>query len=383
MRRFLCALLVFCLLGPLCAQAAGEREADDITKRCVFGYSRGAKGRGAFYDGSYLTVYSGRYLDITAPEDAPCHGVYINFAGVAKPFAVESLDSDGQWTTLAKDASGYAQCYVPLPGVCRLRLSRGDGGDIAISEIRVLGEGVAPSFVHDWRAFEGKADLMVLSAHADDELLFFGGTIPYYAAERGKRVIVCYLTEQTSCRRSELLDGLWLCGVREYPVMGVFKDIKNNSLADSYAYWGRENVLRHVAGLIRAYRPDVLVTHDIRGEYGHGAHRVCADAAIRCFALAADAGCAWDALPTWQVKKLYLHLYQENAVVMDWRRPLAFFDGRTAFDIAVEAFKCHDSQRSNGLVVDDAGGCANNRFGLYASTVGADERGDDFFENIP
>ena len=175
-------------------------------------------------------------------------------------------------------------------------------------------------------------------------------------------------------RRSEALDGLWTCGVRAYPEMGRFKDIKVNRAADCYPYWGREAVESHIAGLIARYRPDVMVTHDIHGEYGHGAHKVCAEMAMH-YADTQDES-------MWQLKKLYLHLYKENPLVMDWRQPLASFGGQTAFDVAKAAFKCHASQRSNGLIVQDWGPHANNEFGLYDSSVGPDTGLADLFENL-
>ena len=139
----------------------------------------------------------------------------------------------------------------------------------------------------------------------------------------------------------------------------------------------------YVTGLFRRYQPDVVITHDVKGEYGHGAHRTTADAAIHAVTLAADAAYAPETGESWQVKKLYLHLYTENALEMDWRRPLEAFQGKTAFQVADEAFKMHKSQQSNGLIVQDWGEYANNRYGLYFSTVGPDEEKNDFFENIP
>ena len=258
-----------------------------------------------------------------------------------------------------------------------IRLMLESREDIKIAEIHLFGEGEKPAWVQDWQPFEGKADLLVLSAHGDDELLFFGGIIPYYTAERQMNVIVCYLTDQTSCRRNELLDGLWTCGVRAYPSMGVFKDIKNNSLGDSYGFWGEKPVVEYITSLYQKYQPEVVLTHDLRGEYGHGAHRVCADASIKAIDKANQGNNAW------QVKKLYLHLYKENAITFDWRQPLTAFDGKTAFDVAAAAFKCHQSQQSNGLRVEDSGSYACNRFGLYYSTVGYDHAQTDLFANIP
>lgn len=373
-------LLLFLLLLPAFS-ALGE--AADITGQCAFSFAQGSVGQGDMRDESYLTFYHGRYLEITAPKGQPCHGVNLCLSGKDMGYCIETLNEEGKWQQVLEDHRGYANSYLALPGLSHFRIALSSGEKISIAEIRLLGEGNLPAWVQDWKPFEGKADLMVLSAHADDELLFLGGTIPYYAAQRGMRVIVCYMTNQTPCRRNELLDGLWHCGIREYPSIGVFPDGKNYSLMDNYSFWGKEKVHAYVTGLFRRYQPDVVITHDVKGEYGHGAHRTTADAAIHAVTLAADAAYAPEKGKSWQVKKLYLHLYKENALEMDWRRPLEAFQGKTAFQVADEAFKMHKSQQSNGLIVQDWGEYANNRYGLYFSTVGLDEEKNDFFENIP
>lgn len=380
MKKLLLALVIALLLPASLALAEGQ--AQDITKQCQFTYASGSKNRNTMQDDSYLTYYTGKYLEIAAPEAQPVYGLYLSFSQREAPYGVQVLNEKGDWVVIEEDHRRYANSYLPLDGLTRFRIVPLSGDVINIAEISLLGEGALPSWVQTWVPFEGKADLMVLSAHGDDELLFFGGVIPYYAGEMDRHVIVCYLTDQTSCRRNELLDGLWLCGVREYPSMGVFKDIKNNSLGDSYGFWGEKPVVQYVTGLLRTYQPDVVVTHDIRGEYGHGAHRVCADAMIKALAHAADEKYLPGQGDTWQVKKLYLHLYKENEIIFDWRKPLDFFQGRTAFDMADAAFECHKSQQSNGLIVQDWGSYANNRFGLYYSQVGPDVEKNDLFEHI-
>ena len=372
MKRLILALL---LLLSLCTFALAAGTAQDNPKQSTFTYAPRSTDRSTMQDSSYLTYYTGSWLEVTTP--VPCHGLYVSFAGREAPYLVQTLNEQGTWETLLRDERCYANSYLELPGVTRIRLMLESREDIKIAEIHLFGEGEKPAWVQDWQPFEGKADLLVLSAHGDDELLFFGGIIPYYTAERQMNVIVCYLTDQTSCRRNELLDGLWTCGVRAYPSMGVFKDIKNNSLGDSYGFWGEKPVVEYITSLYQKYQPEVVLTHDLRGEYGHGAHRVCADASIKAIDKANQGNNAW------QVKKLYLHLYKENAITFDWRQPLAAFDGKTAFDVAAAAFKCHQSQQSNGLRVEDSGSYACNRFGLYYSTVGYDHAQTDLFANIP
>ena len=112
--------------------------------------------------------------------------------------------------------------------------------------------------------------------------------------------------------------------------------------------------------------------------------RAAADAAQAAVALAADAGYQKKMTHSepWQIKKLYIHLYEQNPVKMDWRKPLAAFEGQTAFDVACRAFACHVSQQRTDYHVEDFGSYDNSRFGLAFSAVGEDTRKDDFFEHV-
>lgn len=79
--------------------------------------------------------------------------------------------------------------------------------------------------------------MLLLVAHPDDELIFFGGTIPTYAVEKNMNVVVAYMSYSNTTRRSELLNGLWHMGLRQYPVIGDFGDVYMRSLDDAYAHW--------------------------------------------------------------------------------------------------------------------------------------------------
>ena len=370
LRSFLLSLLLLLCVLP----AAAEETAPEITKSASLSYGPRSKGHGTLTDRNYLTYFSGSHLEVKT--SAPCHHLYFSFAQTETDVAIQVQDASGAWVNLLTDSRHYTNTYLSLPGVTHFRILPLGSDTLSLSELHLFGEGSLPGWVQTWQPFEGKADLLVLSAHCDDELLFFGGVIPYYTAERQMKVIVCYLTHQTHTRRSEALDGLWTCGVRHYPEMGIFKDVKVDHADECYPYWGGEDAVRsRVAELINRYQPEVMVTHDTRGEYGHGAHKACAQMAMEY----ADETPA----DSWPLKKLYLHLYKQNPIVMDWRQPLAAFDGKTAFDVAKAAFNCHVSQKSNGLIVQDWGTWANNLFGLYHSTVGPDTGAADLFENIP
>lgn len=80
--------------------------------------------------------------------------------------------------------------------------------------------------------------------------------------------------------------------------------------------------------------------------------------------------------------KCYLHLYPENVVDMDWHQPLEAFGGKTSFEVAEDAFRCHTSQQETRYSVEDSGAGDCSLFGLYRSLVGEDLLKNDFFENL-
>ena len=91
-------------------------------------------------------------------------------------------------------------------------------------------------------------------------------------------------------------------------------------------------------------------------------------------------------------QKLYLHLYEENPVQLNWEIPMTERDGQTSLEIAAEAFQCHESQlglsakMKNGkkyrFEIVAGGPLDNGKFGLAYSSVGLDETGSDFMEHI-
>ena len=382
-------LCMFLLLLTACG--AWAETAREITQDCRI-TGTPLKGIERAFDGKYNSKWSaasGRAVNVSAPQGEAIGGVYLQFYNTACAFEVQVRDEAGAWASVAACETDYLTGYAALPqGAQEIRvIPSARNARLMIAEMHVFSEGETPDWVQRWQAPCEDADLLVISAHPDDELLFMGGTIPYYAGQRQKAVQVAYLVPSTPYRKLELLDGLWLCGVRHYPDLGTFPDLYCLSVREMYKQkgWKEDRVLRYMTGLFRRYRPEVVVTHDVKGEYGHGAHKVAADAAQRCIALAADA--AWQdkrlaEREPWQVKKLYLHLYEDGQLRMDWRVPLEAFGGKTAFDMAEAAFACHISQQKTDYRVEDSGPYDNAVFGLAYSAVGADEAKDDFFEHI-
>ena len=389
--RMIVVALLFCLL--LAASAGAEESiAADLTSNCTFRVSKNRDRLPRLTDARYATLWQGAregWVEMTLPEDTPCYGLYVCFGGVLTGWEIQAQGAQGGWETVYAPQDAFYHQYVPLSGLTHFRIySNPDKSKppLAISEIRLLGKGALPDWVQVWHRMEGKADLMVVVAHPDDEYLFMGGTIPYYAGQLHKKLIAVYLVDSHSMRKSELLDGLWHCGVRDYPEMGTLKGYYVLSLKKIYTLWNEQKIMERVSLLIRQYKPDVLVTHDVKGEYGHGAHQAAADVCKKSLLLAQDSTYDTQSAQTygtWQVPKLYLHLYKDRQIRMDWQKPLPAFSGQTAIQVAKDAFKMHISQQKGEHNMENVGRYDSSLFGLYHSAVGPDVAQNDFFENQP
>ncbi len=386
MKTIKCLLALLLLLLPVCAAA---QEAKELTADCVI--TSGKVRTTSVHDNDYTTAWRSErvrrpYLEFQLPEGETAGWLYVCFAEMPQSWAVEEK-IDGKWQVIADGSTDYIHALVKLNGQNHFRIVENSGitTRLKISEVFVLGAGDLPDWVQRWEPTVEKADLLVLATHPDDELIFFGGAIPTYAVEQKKNVVVAYMSYANAARRSELLNGLWHMGVRNYPVIGTFGDSYSTNMAEMYDRWGKEKVRKYVMGLIRRYKPEVMVTHDKGGEYGHGAHKVTSDASVYCVENAANAS----VLPalakeygTWTVKKLYLHMGEENAIHMDWNVPLTSMGGKTGEQLAQEAFLLHVTQQKTSYVVTDEGQTGNAKFSLVYTNVGPDTVGGDFFENV-
>lgn len=255
-----------------------------------------------------------------------------------------------------------------------------------LCDIYVIGKGTVPSWVQQWQPPYEKADLIIFSTHADDEHLFFGGTMPYYAGELNLDVQVCYFTNHwaESYRTHELLNGLWIVGITAYPVISENVDIKTETIEEAKELYGEEEAIKYQTELIRRFKPYVVLGHDLNGEYGHGTHMLNAYAVTKALEVCGDEEIYPDLVEKygiWDPLKTYLHLYPENKILIEWDKPLNRFNGKTGFDMAIEGFACHKSQQK-WFSVRKTGVHDCRAFGLYKSLVGEDILKNDFFENI-
>lgn len=409
MKKSLMFMVAVLLLLVMLLSTAYAEEARDISADCTFKSDSYARKFTNLTSKSYSTYWqSGErknpYLLIQSEE--PMYSLYVCFREMPESYVLQRKEGK-EWVAFAEGDTRFHHVFYELDGETEIRIysTQKSKHRMKINELFVFGNGEVPDWVQRWEETEEKADILLLVAHPDDELIFFAGAIPTYDVEMGKRVVVAYLTYCDKTRRSEALNGLWSMGVRTYPVFGSFPDKYARSLKEAYkeaagnsVSTGKKKVHEWVTELFRKYKPEVVLTQDIKGEYGHGQHRMVADASIQCFDLAADPASYKDSAEqygVWEVKKLYIHRYGDEDVRLHfaWDTPLESQGGKTGLEAAAAAFKNHHisqteltfgiGDRRVPLSVEEVGGYyENTEFGLYATRVGEDVEKNDFLEHI-
>lgn len=345
--------------------------------------SNGASS-GDMSDDSYTTLSTFQSGDtIIVTSDTPISSLYI----------VWNNQTVSPWTLTYNEVTqncgqeGYLHEYVLLQEETTSLTIHIEANDAQIAKFYGFSAGDRPSWVQDWSAPCDKADFLLISTHADDEHLFFGGILPYYAGELGLSVQVVYFTNYwngANIREHEKLDGLWTVGVTNYPVNGEFDDLYSETLEQAKEVYRYEDTLAFIVEQIRRFQPLVLVGQDLNGEYGHGAHMLTASAITEAITISNQTDSypdSADLYGVYQVPKTYLHLYTENQINLDCRRALSRFNGKTVLEVAQEGYLMHQSQQWCWFYVDDSYEYSCGRFGLYQSTVGADT-GNDMLENL-
>ena len=175
--------------------------------------------------------------------------------------------------------------------------------------------------------------LLFIGAHPDDETFGPGGTLAWYAA-RGVRVYYACATRgeagtaspehlegyacvgdmrwaELECAAAELgLAGAVYLGFRDSGMPGAADNRHPQALINTPIPQAEEAVVR----VIRSLRPQVIITHDERGGYGHPDHIAVHRAVIRAFRSAADPGQFPDAGEPHRAQKLYYPVFSRRAL---------------------------------------------------------------------
>jgi N-acetyl-1-D-myo-inositol-2-amino-2-deoxy-alpha-D-glucopyranoside deacetylase len=157
--------------------------------------------------------------------------------------------------------------------------------------------------------------LLLVHAHPDDESINNGATMAKYAAEGAHvTLITCTLGERGEIippalrqlsgaglaeeRERELAAAMKALGVTDHRLLGGPGRYRDSGMMgtsdndDPGCFWRADldEAAGHLVEVIREIRPQVLVTYDPDGGYGHPDHIQAHRVAMRAAQLAADAG---------------------------------------------------------------------------------------------
>ena len=350
------------LLGLKGAVPVSAREAGALDYTAL----RGGKSiNGILSDGSVgasVTFSPGETLEIRT--DSPFSWLYLQWGQV--PGTYELVWEGGRMTC---GENGFLhECIQLQQPVQQVKLVF--SSEASLCEAAPYPPGELPAWVQRWEPPCEKADLLVFPTHADDDALYFGALISYCTKYLSWEVQTAFFTNHPTepVRSHERLDGLWELGVRHYPVVWNAPDWYSNSLEAARRQYARYDVVGWQVEQIRRFRPEMVVGHDLNGEYGHGAHRLNAASLVEAVPLAGDPEVYPDSARkygVWQTPQTYLHLYDGKQLPLDVNQPLPG-DGRTPFEVAQDAYACHKSQQWCRFSVNQNSSRENCvSFGLY------------------
>ena len=382
LRRFAALLLIFLFIFS----AATAQEAQNIFDQCAVQVSEGSADR--ITDGSISTGWvpggANPEMMLRLP-DSGATAFQLNWYKPAVDFTIIQYDaSQAVLSTITQSDSDYgfyANVYPVTPGAKYISVKFNQSGQ-GIMKVRVYGEGELPATAATWQMPHEDCELMVISTHMDDEWLWFGGIIPYYDTVQGRDVQVVYMADCGRLRYAECMNALAVAGVKTHPIFLGLVDERIDSLSQTLAHWGgQEAMTKLMVELIRTRKPEVILTHDWNGEYGHNQHILTSRCMETVIAAAADPSLYPELGEAWQVQKLYRHLEDKCPITFDWHQSYPELGGRTLLQTATEAMEENASQLKY-YQVKDGGQYDNSKFGLSYSTVGDDVEHKDLFENV-
>jgi N-acetyl-1-D-myo-inositol-2-amino-2-deoxy-alpha-D-glucopyranoside deacetylase len=175
--------------------------------------------------------------------------------------------------------------------------------------------------------------LLLVHAHPDDETIGTGATMAKYAAEGALVTLVtCTLGEEGEIlepglehlaadrddtlgqhRIGELAAACEALGVRDHRFLGGPGRWRDSGMIDTAAnqrpdcFWRADfdEAVRELVAVVREVRPQVVVTYDENGGYGHPDHIQANRVATAAFERAGDPSYAEDLGIPWQPAKLY------------------------------------------------------------------------------
>lgn len=358
-------------------------EAENLTGQCTYSSNYDRQYFGAIMDNdldSVIELHESQEVSVSWNDDIPVSRVFFEFAKAPESYSysVKEYDTNGK---LLNEMDGKERINFAVDTQKNTRtVTLSANGTIELAAFRTYSVGEIQN-CHDWKDTPEKLDYLIVATHPDDDVLFLGAISTIYGGQNGLIGTVAYMAANNRIRQTEALNGVWTMGCKYYPIISPFRDCAS----ENHNIFNEHKIILYLTKLIRQYKPEVVFTQDLNGEYGHWQHRTVSKCVVEAVRNAADEDYEPDYMEPyapWSVKKLYLHLYEENKISIDVESPLYAFNGESATDVVKRAFKCHASQQSGRHYVNKSAVYSLSDFGLFYTTVGADTQGlNDPFEH--
>src|SRR5947207_1470382 len=174
--------------------------------------------------------------------------------------------------------------------------------------------------------------LLAVHAHPDDECIGTGGILARYSAE-GARTVLVTCTDGAvgeisdpslatpenlvQVRARELDESVRILGISRLAKLG-YRDSGMQGTTDnqhplSFHQANFDEAVGKVVRLMREERPDVVVTYDENGGYGHPDHIRAHQVAVAAFDAAADPSRFPEAGQPWQAERLVYAVIPRSA----------------------------------------------------------------------
>ena len=217
-------------------------------------------------------------------------------------------------------------------------------------------------------ASQDGVDLMIICAHPGDEYLFLSGALSLYAGEQGRSAVVVYLCESDEATQTAAKKALARFGDQVQAVFGTFSSSYCSTEEEQLRYWDARQIITYLVGVIREYKPAIVLTHQPLGEYGNGAHIVTSDSTFMAVRYAPEANRYPESSAlygAWQVQRLFFHQYGENMVTLDRSQPIARFDGLTALELDQQGYAYYP--KTYPIKITDGEGYTSAKYGLASA----------------
>jgi N-acetyl-1-D-myo-inositol-2-amino-2-deoxy-alpha-D-glucopyranoside deacetylase len=184
--------------------------------------------------------------------------------------------------------------------------------------------------------------VLFVHAHPDDETINNGATMARYVAEGAAvTLLTCTLGEEGEVlvpalaqlaadqadqlggyRISELAAAMAALGVTDWRFLGGAGHFRDSGMMDTpandkpRAFWRADlaEAVAHAVAVVREVRPQVVVTYDENGGYGHPDHIQAHRVATAAVEAAADPGYRPDLGGAWDVAKVYWNAMPRSVV---------------------------------------------------------------------